>query len=121
MVSTHVNRDLASGDIFHILPEEEHEELQVKDKEIFDAIVADGLHPGTTKINFKVDGWDGSLMIVPVNSEHKVFRRRGPYGGHSGGDMHELISASLFDATSSAERRISSVADTSTRLTCRLL
>ena len=95
-ISLHsTNSDLARYDIFHILPDEEHEKFtfkdnKFKDQTVLDAIVSDGLNPDTKKINFKVDGWDGSLLIVPVNNEHRVFRRRG-YGSHAGAEMHEII------------------------------
>ena len=90
-----MNYQLGKGSIFSIIPEEEHVGFSFRDKAVLDSIAAAGLNPDTTHINFKIDGWDGDLMIVPYNSEHKVFRRRGAYNTiplqSEGADMHEVI------------------------------
>ena len=84
------NYDLSSTHIFAILPEAEHDKITFKNQTVLKNIVADGLKPGTTHIDLKIDGWDGAMMIIPYNSQHKVFRRKG-YGQHSGEAMHEVI------------------------------
>ena len=85
--------NMGKKNIFTIVPNEEHEAFTFQDEAVLNQIVADGLRPGTTKINLKIDGWDGGLMIVPYNSEHGVFRRLGNYAGlqSAGQTMHELI------------------------------
>jgi len=87
---TGLNYELSQSHIFKILPDEEHEMIKVNRADILGSIVAAGLNPDTKNIDFKIDGWDGAMMIIPYNREHKVFRRRG-YGGHSGEDMQEII------------------------------
>ena len=84
---------LGKTNIFTIVPNEEHKEYKFVSRDVLNEIVATGLNPDTKNINLKVDGWDGSLMIVPYNSEHGVFRRKGAYGSlqSAGEDMHELI------------------------------
>ena len=79
--------------IFEVLPDDEHKNIVFSDRSVIDKIVADGLNPDTTKIDLKIDGWDGELMLVPYNSQHGVFRRRGSYGSLQsiGAAMHELI------------------------------
>ena len=85
--------NMAEKKIFSILPEEEHEGFTFEDEAVLDKIVADGLRPGTEHIDLKIDGWDGSLMIIPYNSEHGVFRRLGNYQSFQsrGAAMHEII------------------------------
>jgi len=79
--------------IFEVLPDDEHKNIVFSDRAVIDKIVADGLNPDTTKIDLKIDGWDGELMLVPYNAQHGVFRRRGAYGSLQsiGAAMHELI------------------------------
>jgi len=84
------NYDLYSNPIFYVKPNTEHASFTVTDTEQLSAIAAAGLNQKTTHIDFKVDGWDGAMMIVPYNSTHKVARRKG-YSAHSGEAMHELI------------------------------
>jgi len=76
--------------VFSVTPNDEHKMFEFKDKTVLDKIVKDGLNPSTTKIDFKVEGWDGDLMIIPYNTAHGVYKRRG-YGQYNGADMHELI------------------------------
>ena len=84
---------LGKTNIFTITPNDEHKEFKFSNKDALNQIVAAGLNPDTKRIDLKIDGWDGSLMIVPYNSEHGVFRRKGAYGSlqSAGEDMHELI------------------------------
>jgi len=91
--SHEMHYQLGTTSIFDILPNDEHEGFVFNDKDVLNSIVADGLNPNTTHINLKIDGWNGGLMIVPYNSAHKVFRRRGSYARFQsrGEDMHELI------------------------------
>jgi len=84
------NKDLGSANIFVVSPEAEHTKVTVKDKALLDAIVSAGLNPDTTNINLKLADWDGGMMIIPYNTQHKVFRRKG-YGQHSGEAMQEVI------------------------------
>ena len=83
-------REIAKRHIFEILPNDEHEAFEIRDRSTIDKLLADGMGPSTANIDIKVDGWDGALMIVPYNEDHRVFRRRG-MGMHSGEVMHELI------------------------------
>ena len=76
--------------IFEILPNDEHLPVKVEDEETLSRIAREGLNPETTKINLKLDGWDGAMMIIPRNSSHKVFRRKG-YNQFKGEPMHEVI------------------------------
>lgn len=76
--------------VFQVLPNEEHKKITVRDKTVIDKIVADELKPGTTHVDFKLDGWDGDLMIIPYSSYHNVYRRRG-YGQFNGANMHEIL------------------------------
>ncbi|MBE6645552.1 MAG: hypothetical protein E7612_09310 [Ruminococcaceae bacterium] len=80
----------ASANIFNVLPDDEHEMVKITDRAVLDAIVAAGLNPQTTKIDLKLEGWDGPVMIIPNNSSHKIYRRRG-FAGFTGGNMHEVI------------------------------
>ena len=66
---------LGKTNIFTITPNDEHKEFKFSNKDALNQIVAAGLNPDTKRIDLKIDGWDGSLMIVPYNSEHGVFRR----------------------------------------------
>ena len=84
------NYRLSSKHIFSILPDEEHKEFKITDKETLEAIVSAGLDPDTKQIYLNIDNWNGPLMIVPYNSEHKVFRRRG-YSQYNGEAMQEII------------------------------
>ncbi len=81
---------LARKNIFEILPDEAHASLEIHDRETLDRIVKEGLRPGTTHINLKIDGWDGPMMIIPWNSKHKVFRRM-CNAQWAGENMHEVI------------------------------
>ena len=84
------NYDLSRYNIFSIIPDEEHEGFNFTNETVLDAIVAEGLNPDTKQVNLKIDGWDGPVMIIPYNSEHKVFRRLG-YTRYDGESMHEVI------------------------------
>lgn len=55
--------------------------------DILQGILEDGLGKGTTRINL---GLDYPAMLIPYNSNHKVYRRRG-YGSWAGNSMHEVI------------------------------
>ncbi len=85
-----LNYSLSSKHIFSILPDTEHVGFKFTDENAIKAILADGLNPDTERINLKIDGWDGPLMIIPYNNGHKIFRRRG-YAQYAGEPMHEVI------------------------------
>ena len=76
---------LHSKHIFRVLSD--HASEKIDDRAILDKILADGLNRETKKINI---GYDYPVMIIPYNSAHRVYRRRG-YGGFRGGLMHEVI------------------------------
>ena len=59
-------------------------------KEVREALAAAGLNPNTTKIDLEIFGVSGPVMIIPYNSTHKVYRRRG-YSAWAGSSMHEVI------------------------------
>ena len=61
--------------------------LTVTEKEILDSVLDAGLGRDTKKIDL---GLDRAVMIIPYNSSHKVYRRKG-YGSFLGGNMHEVI------------------------------
>ena len=81
---------MAHTAVFSIKPNEGMTEVTFRDAEVLSKIVSDGLNPYTTHIDFKLDGWDGDLMIIPYNTNHGVYRRRG-YGQFNGDSMHEVI------------------------------
>ena len=82
-------RDMAFRYLFHVEPEDEHKVYRIEDPEILSNIAAQGLNQQTKKINLGID-WDGSVMIIPYNSAHGVFRRRG-FTQFLGEPMHEII------------------------------
>ncbi len=75
--------------IFSVEPEEEHKVIKIEDEETLARIAKEGINPSTERINLGID-WDGPVMVIPYNSSHKVFRRRG-YGQYAGEPMHEVI------------------------------
>ena len=79
-----------SINIFQIVSDSDLGSHTVYDSEMIDRIALEGLRPGTTKINFKLEGWDGDLLIYPYDTSHLVFRRRG-YDQFQGAAQHELI------------------------------
>lgn len=82
-------RHLASAHIFKVSPDKEYEMFKITDEQTLTRIVKEGLNPQTEKINLGLD-FDGAVMIIPYNSDHKVYRRRG-YGAFAGTVMHEVI------------------------------
>ncbi|MBE6644316.1 MAG: hypothetical protein E7612_02930 [Ruminococcaceae bacterium] len=82
-------REMAFKPIFEVVPDEEHKVFRIEDKVRLEKIAAQGLNQKTEKIDLGID-WDGPVMIVPYNSSHKVFRRRGT-SGYAGSAMNELI------------------------------
>ena len=75
--------------LFEVVPDDNLKEITISDAPTLKRMLADGINRHTTNIEIDV-GWDGPVMIIPYNSSHKVYRRRG-YGGFAGGDMHECI------------------------------
>ena len=82
-------RAMAGENIFAVMPEDEHKPFRIEDKETLERIARQGLDMNTKKIDLGID-WNGSVMIIPYNSAHKVFRRRG-YTQFAGEPMHEII------------------------------
>jgi len=88
-VPGHKNYHLSIQNIFSVEPEEEHKVIKIEDADTLARIAAEGINPKTERINLGID-WDGPVMIIPYNSSHKVFRRRG-YGQYAGEPMQEVI------------------------------
>ncbi len=85
-------RAQATAAIFNVTPNEEHEATTLDDPEALRILATEGINPSTTRINIHqfLDGWTGEVMIMPYNSSHKVYRRKG-YGGYDGAAQHEVI------------------------------
>jgi len=81
--------EMAVSSLFVVEPESEHKVFRIEDKDHLEKIAAQGLNQKTKKIDLGID-WDGPVMIVPYNSAHGVFRRRG-LSQFRGEPMHELI------------------------------
>ena len=60
---------------------------KITDKTVIDAVLTAGLNRETTKIDL---GLNEKVMIIPYNSSHNVYRRKG-YGSFTGQTMHEVI------------------------------
>ncbi len=82
-------REIATKPIFKIVPEDEHKVFRIEDREHLAKIAAQGLNQKTKKIDLGIE-WDGPVMIIPSNSAHGVFRRRGT-NQYNGAPMHEII------------------------------
>ena len=82
-------RVVALKPIFAVEPDEEHNKFKIEDPEILSRIASQGINQKTKKIDLGID-FDGPVMIIPVNSAHNVFRRRG-YTMFLGEPMHEII------------------------------
>lgn len=80
--------EMATTNIFSV--ERDYGAVKITDRATLDKIIAEGVNPSTTKIDLKVEGWDGDLFIVIYNSSHKVFRRRG-YSNYDGDSMNEVV------------------------------
>ena len=80
---------IAQKPIFSVSAEDEHKAFKIEDKEHLAKIAAQGLNQKTKKIDLGID-YDGPVMIVPYNSTHGVFRRRG-MSQYNGEPMHEII------------------------------
>ncbi|MBO5946216.1 MAG: hypothetical protein J6Q69_06370, partial [Clostridia bacterium] len=88
--------DFYNYNIFTVIPNEEHELITLSaangNGELIESLKGN-INRSTTKINIpssEIKDWEGDIMIIPYNSSHKVYRRRG-YGGFEGGSMHEVI------------------------------
>ncbi|MBE6550289.1 MAG: hypothetical protein E7670_07675 [Ruminococcaceae bacterium] len=84
-ISTFDGTKRASANIFEIKPDTAVK--KITDRTILDAVLAAGLNRETTKIDL---GLNEKVMIIPTNSSHKVYRRKG-YGSFLGGNMQEVI------------------------------
>ncbi len=82
-------REMAIADLFAVEPDDEHRMFKIEDPEHLARIAAQGLNQKTKKIDLGID-WDGPVMIIPYNSAHGVFRRRG-MSAFRGSAMHEII------------------------------
>ncbi len=65
----------------------EHEKTRIEDREVLDKVIAEGLGQNSTRVALK---FDYPVMIIPYNTKHKVYRRRG-YGSFGGQIMREVI------------------------------
>ena len=83
--STHEHFGIYDKNVFEIVSDYPIE--KVEDEALFEKILANGLHKGTTKIDM---GLGYPALIIPYNSKHRVYRRRG-YGAFRGALMHEVI------------------------------
>jgi len=59
-------------------------------EEVRAALAEAGLNPDTKNIDLSILGVEGPVMMIPYNSSHKVYRRRG-YSAWAGSSMHECI------------------------------
>ncbi len=84
------NRELGTEYIFKVQADRDKTKYRITDKAILDEILAEGINPSTTHINLKVEGWDGPMLIIPTDSEHLIFRRKGT-NYNSGEEMQEVI------------------------------
>ena len=82
-------RKIAMQPIFEVLPEEAHRLEKITDPDFLAKIAAQGLNQKTKKIDLGLN-WDGPVMIIPYNSSHGVFRRKG-MTQYNGEPMHEII------------------------------
>ena len=82
-------REMALAYVFSVEPDEKHSMFKIEDPEHLARIAAQGLNQKTKKIDLGID-FDGPVMIIPYNSAHGVFRRRG-MSGFRGSAMHEII------------------------------
>ncbi len=86
LYSTHENYGMYPKAIFNI--ESDYDKIKVVDEALFEKILASGLNRETKKIDM---GLGYPAMIIPYNSKHTIYRRRG-YGRQSAGAiMHEVI------------------------------
>ncbi len=78
-------RAMGTTEIFEV--RSSYSSFKIKDRATLDAVAAAGLNRNSTKVDL---GLGYPAMIVPNNSQNKVFRRLG-YGQFAGSDMFELI------------------------------
>ena len=83
--STHEHFGIYDKNVFEVLSDYPME--KVVDEALFEKILANGLNKATKKIDM---GLGYPALIVPYNSKHKVYRRKG-YGQWMGASMHEVI------------------------------
>jgi len=83
------NYRMSRGNIFEVLPEEEHRMFKIADEQKLARIAEAGVNPKTTHIDLGID-WNGRVLIIPYYSGHKVFRRKG-YSQYAGAPTHEII------------------------------
>ena len=69
--------------------ESDYDVITVKSTALLKSILNAGLNRSTTKIDLG-DDYKYKLMLVPQNSKHGIFRRKG-YGAFAGTGMHEVI------------------------------
>ena len=77
--------DLHDKHIFNVVSD--YEMVKITDETLLNEIVKAGLGPDTEKIDL---GLGYPAMIIPFNSEHNIYKRKG-YGGHTGYPMREVI------------------------------
>jgi len=84
-LSVHTNSAIIKESIFRI--SSDYAESKITNQAVLNAILENGLNRGTTRIDL---GFDYPVMIVPYNSSHMIYRRRG-YSAWAGEAMHEII------------------------------
>lgn len=83
------NYNLGQSHIFKVARDEIGAAITATE-EVREALCEAGLNPSTKSIDLSILGVRGSVMIVPYNSSHKVYRRRG-YSAWTGSSMNECI------------------------------
>lgn len=86
------DRGAQNGAIFKVSNDSDRSSLKITNKTMLDALSAQKIGPGTTKIEIPegMYDWDGSVMLMLYNSSHSVYNRRG-YGSYTGDTQKELI------------------------------
>jgi len=83
--STHENYGMYVASIFEILSD--YPMVRIEDAALFEKLLAAGFDRKTKKIDL---GLDYPALIIPYNTVHRIYRRRG-YGQWAGEPMHEVI------------------------------
>ncbi len=84
--------------LFQILPDNDLSVITLNASDskhvgFLETILGDGINRNSTRIEIPkeaMEGWEGPVMIIPSNSSHNIYRRKG-YGAASGSAMSEVI------------------------------
>ena len=87
-----------NASIFKISPNNEHAAITLNagnanHEGYIATILGNGITRSSTHITIPkeaIDGWEGAVMIIPQNSAHNIYRRKG-YGAAGGSQMSEVI------------------------------